>query len=175
MANLGMTFDPTEVEPDEGRDYRPIPNGTYVLQVIESDVVDNKNGDGSILKLTMEVYEGEFKGRKIFENLNIINKSQKAQEIAQSQLSALTKAAGISTVITDSQDLHYQPFEAVVGTEPESPKPGGGVYPAKNKITRYEFGQSGAPPATKAAPAARPAAAAPAASGGTKPWQRKVA
>lgn len=174
MANLGMTFDPTEVEPDTGRS-DPIPEGRYVLQVTDSDVVENAKQTGTVLKLTMEVFDGPLKGRKLFETLNIQHEKVQVQEIGQKQLSALAAAAGISTVITDSQDLHYQPFEADVVIEAGGANPKGGNYPDKNRIRKYHFGDEAAPPATKAAPAARPAAAAPAASGGTKPWQRKVA
>lgn len=171
MANLGMNFDATAVEPDTGGRSNPIPEGRYVLQVVESDVVENSKGNGSILKLTLEVFDGPLTGRKLFENLNIQHANVQAQEIAQKQLSALCHAAGV-TAVTDSAELHYQPFEADVGIEPESPKPGGGTYAAKNKITKYHFGEASAPagkaPATRPAQTAAPAAAA-------KPWQRSKA
>jgi hypothetical protein len=174
MASLGNNFDPNAVEPDTGGRGDPIPEGRYVLQVIESDVVDNKKGTGQILKLTLEVFDGPLKGRKMFENINITNESVQAQEIGQKQLSALCHAAGITTVVSDSQELHYQPFEADVSIEGARSKPGGGEYPPQNRIKKYHFaGAEGAAPAT---PAARPAAArtAPPAANTGRPWTRKA-
>lgn len=172
MANLGFNFDANEVEPDTGGRSEPVPEGRYVLQVVDSDVVENAKRTGSVLKLTIEVFDGALKGRKMFESLNIQHESVQAQEIGQKQLSALCHAAGVAA-ITDSAELHYQPFEADVGIEPESPKPGGGTYAAKNRIKKYHFGEAAAP-AGKAAPRATQAAA-PAASTGSKPWQRTKA
>jgi hypothetical protein len=169
MASLGMTFDPTEVEPDSGR-AAPFPEGRYVLQVIESDVKDNKSGTGKILALTLEVFEGPFEKRKMFENLNIVNASPQAQEIAQRQLSALTHAMGEASAITDSEELHFKPFEAEVGIEPAGTDPKTGKnFPAKNKIVRYVFDGAAEAPALK--PASK-AAAAPAKASGSRPWER---
>lgn len=171
MANLGMNFDPSTVAPDSGRG--AFPAGRYLMQVIESDVVDTKAGDGKILKLVMEVYDGPYERRRVWEQLNIQNPSQKAQAIALSQLSALTRAAGITHEVTESEDLHFKPFEAMVGIEPGDSKPGGGTYPEKNRINRYIFDGADAPPATKAAPApTAKTAPAPAARTGNRPWDR---
>lgn len=170
MANLGFNFDANEVEPDTGGRSDPIPEGRYVLQVTDSDVVENAKNTGLVMKLTIEVFDGPLKGRKMFESLNIQHDSVQAQEIGQKQLSALCHACGV-TAVTDSSELHYQPFEADVGIEAESPKPGGGVYPAKSRIRKYHFGEAAAP-AGKAAPKVAPAAAP---ATGAKPWQRSKA
>lgn len=168
MANLGMNYDPNSVEPDTGRP-EPVPDGRYVLHVIESDVVPTSTGNGTILKTTIEVFDGPLKGRKLFENFNIQHSNPQAQEIGQKQLSALCKAAGISSSISDSQELHYHPFEADVGTEPERTDKNGKTYAPRNAVKKYHF--EAAPPAAKArvatpAPAARPAPSA------GRPWQR---
>lgn len=169
MANLGMTYDPNAVEPDSGV-REPIPEGRYVLQVTDSDVVATSTGSGQMLKLTFEVFDGEFKGRKVFENLNIQNANAQAQEIAQRQLSALCRAAGITQTLTDSQDLHFQPFEADVKIDPERTA-NGKTYAPRNAIKKYIF-EDGAPPASKAP--ARPATAGrPAA--GSRPWEQRRA
>jgi len=164
---MNMTFDPTAVEPSTGR-VEPFPEGRYVLQVIDSDVTPNSKETGDVLKLTLEVYDGPLKGRAMFENINLTNASPQAQEIGQKQLSALCHAAGITVTISDSQDLHYKPFEADVGIEPERTAPDGKVYGPKNRITKYHFGE---PSAAAAKPVVARPAPAPAATG-SRPWKR---
>jgi len=167
MANLGQTFDPNEVEPTSRPD--PVPEGRYVLQVIDSDIKPTKSGQ--MLALTMEIHDGPYQGRKVFENLNIQNASAQAQEIAQRQLSALCRAAGITQAITDSQDLHYQPFEADLKIEPARTV-GEKTYDPRNAIKKYVF-EDQAPPAGKPAPSAPPPPQRQAA-GGSRPWERRA-
>lgn len=192
MANLGISFDPSAVEPDAGRDRDLLPEGEFTLHVIESDVVANSKGTGLMLKLTFEVFDGPFEKRRVWENFNIQNTNAQAQQIAQKQLSALCHAIGLLTVLEDSQDLHYQPFRAKVGIEKARPKPDGGEFPPRNKVTRFiPLGETAPPtskPAVRPAPVQQPRAAAPApqqrtaapastrpAATGTRPWDRPAA
>ena len=106
MANL-TGFDASTVAPRE--DYSPLPTGEYTVQMTDSDMKPTKNGEGEYLECVFEVNDGEYKGRKLWARLNLVNKNPKAQEIAQRDLSAICHAVG-KLQPRDSQDLHYKPL-----------------------------------------------------------------
>ena len=68
MADLNG-FDATNVEPNAGFD--PIPAGKYVAAITASAMKPTKNGKGEYLELEMEVLEGPFKGRKLWDRLTL--------------------------------------------------------------------------------------------------------
>jgi hypothetical protein len=178
MANLGATFDATTVEPN--KPFEPLPPGRYLVQIVTSEMRPTKDGMGQYLWLEMDVLEGEFAGRKLFDRLNLVNGNPTTVEIAQRTLSAICHAIGRMQV-QDSEELHLVPMIADVKVKP--PKDG---YDASNTM-RYMPLEQGAPqpapaasspvqgttarPAVPAAAAARPAAARPAA-GTVAPWKR---
>ena len=179
MAQLGTKFDATSVN-TEPQDFSTLPLGIYRLEVSASEVTATKAGTGTILKLTYDVLDPEeYKGRKIFANINIQNPNPTAQEIGQRDLGSLCRAVGLSE-IEDSEQLHFIGFTAKVGLE----KPQEG-YSQRNRIVRFYYPDQGdipAPAIDATQPARQPAAndnrpaaandnAAPAASAQKKrPW-----
>lgn len=164
MANLGGTFDATQVEPNAP--FEVIPAGDYTVQITASSMEQNKAGTGSYLKLELEIVDGQQAGRKIFDRLNLDNPNAQAVEIAQRTLSSICHAVGVLSV-SDSEDLHMRPMIAKVKVEPRSDRPGefsnsiGGYKP----VTGSGQGQQAA---SKPAPA-KPAAAS------SAPWKRNAA
>src|SRR6516164_5590981 len=108
MARLD--FNVSDVPEDTGdRSFDPIPAGDYIVQVVESEIRDTKAGTGKQLVLTLEVVDGPFTGRKLWDRLNIVNQSPEAQRISQRSLADLCMAIGISD-LRDSEVLHYRPL-----------------------------------------------------------------
>ena len=143
----------------------PIPKGTYLAHVIESDLQPLKSGNGEALKLVFEVLDGEYKGRKVIERLNIVHANAQTQNIAQSQLSALCHAIQVME-LRDSGMLHYKPVRISVTIRESA------GYDPQNSVNGYEAA-GGAMPAASAAPFQQ-AAAAPAANSAPA-WARKAA
>ena len=84
MALLGNTFDPSTAE---DMSYEPIPAGFYIAKIIESDLKITSSGTGQYIKNVWEILEGDdaqYNGRKIYQNLNIINDNETAVKIAKS-------------------------------------------------------------------------------------------
>jgi hypothetical protein len=106
-----LQFDANQVKPQEALD--PIPKAYYNLRIIESETVPTKDGSGAFLKLTVEVIDGQFASRKVFDRLNLWNVNPVASEIAQRRLSAYCHATGVM-IIQDSQQLHGIPFKSLV-------------------------------------------------------------
>jgi hypothetical protein len=114
-----------------------------------------KSGNGEGLKLTFEIIDGQFKGRKVWENLNIRHTSEDTQRIAQSQLSALCHAVNVIKLM-DTAALHFKPVRINVTVREAV-----GQYKASNNIKGYEAAGGGiSAPATAPTPA--PVAEAPA-------------
>ncbi len=115
---LGQTFDATEVEISE---YELLPEGDYVLQVVDSEIKQTQKG-GTQLVYTMQVVGSTHDGKQIKERLNIVNDNQKAVEIAFQTLAKLSMACGVAKV-NDSSDLHGKKFVAGIAI-----KKGEGTY-----------------------------------------------
>jgi hypothetical protein len=86
---------------------------------------------GKYVKLEFTVLKGEFKGRKIWTNLNLINQNPIAEEIAQKEFATICRAVG-KAVVQDTQQLHGIPIEMKVKVTPAKKE-----YPAKNSPAGY--------------------------------------
>jgi hypothetical protein len=113
MGNL--TFDANQVEPTS---FEPVPVGKYVAAITETEIKQTKAGNGKYIAFTLEILEGDYKGRKVWGNLNIQNPSAKAQQIGLGQLSAICRACG-KLNLSDTSELHGVPFIAKIGQEPD--------------------------------------------------------
>ncbi len=148
-----FSFDASTVAPQAVTG--PIPAGTYLAHCTESDVGPLKSGNGTGLKMTFEILDGQYKGRRVWENLNIQHTNEDTQRIAQSQLSALCHAVNVIK-LEDTAALHFKPVKITVVVREAQ-----GQYQANNNIKGYESA-GGATPAFAPASEAAPAAAAPA-------------
>ena len=147
-----FNFDASQVAPQASTG--PLPAGVYLAHIVESDVQPLKSGNGEGLKLTFEVIDGQHKGRKVYENLNIRHTSEDTQRIAQSQLSALCHAVNVIKLM-DTAALHFKPVRINVTVREAV-----GQYKASNNIKGYEVAGAGiSAPATAPTPA--PVAEAP--------------
>lgn len=110
MASLNG-FDAREVEPSIGFD--PIPEGEYPVIITESNEESTKSGNGSFLKLTLQIQGGQFDGRTLFDRLNLSNPNEKAVAIARATLSAICRAVDVLKP-NDSSELHNRTMLAKI-------------------------------------------------------------
>lgn len=106
MAELNINTD----ELPENEEYQELPDGDYPCIVIESEIKETQAGDGSFLKLTLQVFDGDYKGRLIWENLNLYNKNDTTVKIAEQTLKSICKAVSFSGQLKDSVELHDTPL-----------------------------------------------------------------
>lgn len=156
MADLSG-FNAENVEPQQGS-FEPIPAGWYTCMITDSEFKSTKNGNGEYLQLRLDVIDGEYEKRVLFDRLNLNNPNQTAVEIAQRQLSAICRAVGVMTP-QDSADLHDKPLRVKVGV-----RPAGNGYEASNEVKAYEAVEGGGQ--------AAPAQAAGGGGAAKKPWQK---
>lgn len=140
MADLG-NFNAAEVEPNVGFD--PIPAGEYDAVIVSSAKEPTKSGNGSFLKLELQILTGQFQNRKLWDRLNLDNPNQKAVQIARGTLSAICRAVGVLTP-KDSSELHNKPLKIKVAIEKSE------EFGDRNAIKSYAGKASAAPVAAAA-------------------------
>lgn len=133
----------------------PVPAGEYTAIVTASEMKENKAGTGQYLALTFQVTDGPHTGAFVWANMNLVNPSEQAVQIARAELASLCKATGVMQP-KDSTDLHDKPVVIRVAVrKDDNGNP-------RNEIKGYK--PSGASPA----PATKPAAKAT-----VPPWKKK--
>tara|TARA_S200002703_G_C3754272_1_gene232077 strand:- start:189 stop:953 length:765 start_codon:yes stop_codon:yes gene_type:complete len=160
MADLGGNFDANAVEPT--RELAALPAGKYRAAIIGSEWKVNQAKDGRYVEMTIEILDPEFKKRRVWDRLNLENKSQQAVEISRGTLSAICRAVGVMNA-NDTSQLHNIPFNVSLKVEMYRGNP-------KNEVAGYESLESAmasAPvpgaPAPWEQPAVAPGGVAPAA------------
>jgi len=149
-------FNAMAVEPQTS--YEPMPADWYKCVITQTEEKPTKKQNGSYLQLDIEVIEGKFAGRKVFDRLNLNNPNSVAVEIAQRALSKSIGAA-LQVPLHNSEELLDKPLMVKVAVRPAS-----NGYEASNDVKGYA--SAGAAPAAPAAAAAAPQAAA------APPWKR---
>lgn len=171
MGNLD--FNASDYEPR--KEMGAVPAGKYLCVVEDTGRKNTKNDSAQYLQISWSIIEGEFKGRKIFDRLNLwaasggqwIRRTDEAGTIAGQSMSELLAALGIAN-IRNHEELRGK--KAVVKVKVRKSDEHGD----SNDVQNYYTAGSGiatasvsAPPAQATASAPQPAA--PTASGGA-PW-----
>lgn len=127
---------------DQEQSFEPVPAGEYLVAIEESDYLENKQGTGKYLKLKYTILDGPMKNRKLFEQLNLENKSAQAETIARQALNSICVACGVVR-IQDSAELHGIPFMVKVAMKNDPD------YGLRNAIRKH-FAINGKAPAAPA-------------------------
>lgn len=141
MGNMEhLNFNAGETEPMG--DFSPLPAGLYRALIMDSEWKTTQTG-GQYLQLQFEVIDGKHSGRYVWSRLNLVNKSDKAVEIARGELSAICRAVGVLEP-KDSIELHNKPLviKVIVEARNDNGEP-------TNRIKGYEALEGGARPKPK--------------------------
>lgn len=197
---LGESFVPSEVEnPATDIYFEPLEAGWYPAKTTSWEVKEvkdeNDNVIGKMLVIHMETIgtdEGSPNGRRVRDNLNLVNRHDGTVAIAKKRLAALCLACDIETgkEVNSFDELLNHDVLVNVNVKKSVDKKTGKEYinndpTAYKHISEYynvfsknalkkepEKPKESVHPATAAAPAAQAAQASAPASGGTKPWLR---
>jgi hypothetical protein len=145
MADISG-FNAATVQPTS---FDVLPAGEYDAVIVASELKETTNGDGKYIKFEIQVLNGEYQNRKLWDNLNLWNPSDKAVQIARGTLSAICRAVGVLTP-KDTAELHNKPLRVKVKvTKSED-------YGEQNKIASYKSRQAGPPAGPAGTVAQRP-------------------
>lgn len=133
MAQLDALLGNANFDETEGTTaYEPLPAGDYVAQIVYSETKETSKG-GTMLVLQYEIIDGPHSGRKVYDNLNIINASKKAEAIAHGMLKNVCLACGLNTGWPeDSLLLHEKPLAITLGVKNDP------NYGPKNNVKKVE-------------------------------------
>ena len=116
---------------NETTGFSVIPEGSYQAHIIKSEWKTTKAGDGEYINIHLVILDGEFAGRMLFENLNMVNPNKIAEDIARKTLNSICTACKLQAV-EDTDELHGIPMEVKVKV-----KPAQSDWPAGNSIASY--------------------------------------
>ena len=167
---VAINFDASQVEPNAPVEL--LPPGDYVVQIVGSEMKSTRDETGQMLWIEMDVIDGPYSGRKMWDRLNLVNRNAQAVEIAQRTLSAICRGVGKMSV-SDSEELHFKPLIATVKVRPAGPDKSGVQREAQNEVRGYKPAGGGVQSAPVRAAAPQAAAAAPVAAASTPPWKKR--
>jgi hypothetical protein len=167
MAFLNETFDVNTLPTGNNGDFTPLPAGWYNATITKAELRDTNDKTGQYISVRYDITGPTHQGRVVFGNLNIKNKSTKAEEIGRQQLGEIMRAGGLARVSDSDQliglnlaiKLNILPARTDVST--------GKAYEASNDVRGYKS-QEGA---MSAAPKV-PAAAVKTAPANSPPWAK---
>ncbi len=129
-------FDPNEFEPIGS--FEPLPAGDYIVVIESSESKKASTGDNNrYLQFVYNVVDGEYKGRKVFDRLNVKNDSEQAEAIAKRSLASICMAVGVYHP-TDTEELHDKPFMVTLGIRPAK-----GEFGPSNVVKGYKMKDGG--------------------------------
>jgi hypothetical protein len=107
-------FNATEVEREEVRSFEILPPGSYRVAILDAPMRDTKKGDGRYLAAKLQILEGKYQNRYLWDNITMSNPNPTAVKIGKQRLAEICEAVEIPQP-DDSSELCHKPLVAVVG------------------------------------------------------------
>ena len=163
-----INFDASTVKPSAPPE--AVPAAWYNIKIIESEQVPTSTPGGEMIRLVHEIIDGPYAGKRLFDQLNVVNANPVAVQIAYETLSAICHATGVIQ-LQDTGMLHNRPLQARAVLVPAGKGSDGNHYDASNDVKGYKALEGAVPAQIIAAPAqtATPAGPGPAAPAGPGP------
>lgn len=120
---VALNFSARTVAPNASLE--PLPSGTYDAIITNSQEKPTKDGQGSYVEFEFTVRHPDpsLNNRKVFDRLNLRNKSQQAVDIAYGTLSAICHVTQRYD-IQDTAQLHGIPLKVIVAKVSRDDRPG---------------------------------------------------
>ena len=117
-----IEFDAVEPSEFAPRTFEALPRGDYTAMITDSVLKDTKSGTGQYIALTMEIIDGSYSGRKIWDNLNVKNANPTAEKIAQASLTRYFQSCGQDLERgAYTTALYNIPFKLTLGIDRNDP------------------------------------------------------
>jgi len=128
---------------DNDGSFEPLPAGWYTANITGTELKDTKDGTGKYIAMRYDITGPTHQGRVIFDNINIVNKNPKAEDIGRRDLGKIMKAVKLEEM-NDTDELCGKSLGVKLKIEPA--KDG---YDAKNRVAAFKpsEGNASSPPA----------------------------
>lgn len=123
-------FNASNVNPND--QFSPLPAGNYEVMITDAEIRHTKDGQGTYMRLALDVQGGQYQGRKIFHNLTRENRNNVAKEIGERQLSQICHAIGVLEP-KEKEDILFKPLVAVLKI-----RKGNEGYSDSNEVQRFQ-------------------------------------
>jgi len=170
MAFLGQEFNQDDL-PQGTSNFDPLPSGWYSATMTQAELKPTNDGTGQYIKVRYDITGPTHQGRVVFGNLNIKNKSAKAEEIGRQQLGEIMRAIGLAKVTDTDQLIGGQISIKLDIRAARTDEATGKTYEASNEVKGFRSLSGGAAPTVAASPMASVAKTAPAKA--APPWAKK--
>jgi hypothetical protein len=127
---MDLNFDSTQIVSEEiPSDFGALPEGKYLVHIAETEEKISNSGN-KYLNLKLQVLEGEYKNRYLWDIVNLWHPKDNVREIAQQTMKTICNATNVLKPQT-SEELHYIPLRASVSLETDS------QYGDQNRVKKY--------------------------------------
>ena len=122
----------------EKKNYEPLPDDSYTVSLNRIGEKSTKKGDGTMVNVSFQVSDGDFKNRLIWDSFLISHPNAKAAGIGLQRLDSMLKSIGVhgGFEALGNDSTHLEQFigkEFIVNTAVES-NPG---YKPRNIVKKY--------------------------------------
>jgi hypothetical protein len=128
-------FDTRDYTP-EPSSFDPLPKGEYPGMIVKAMEKTSQTSGNTYASLEIEIVEGKYKGRKVYDNLFLHSTNATAQNIARAKLHGIATSLDL-TVINSEEDFTFKPLSVAVDIDKDG----------KNQVKRYNPKQSAIHPA----------------------------
>lgn len=160
MAFLDTPFNINDLPENTDTEFKPLPAGEYTATIKSAEIKATRDETGKYIKLRLDITGPTHAGRVVFSNINLRNKTPKAEQIGRQQLGDIMRAIGLADLSNTDQLVGSE--LAIVLKVRNDP-----TYGDSNEVKAYRAIKGSTPPMPSAQKA--PAAAA----GAAPPWAKK--
>lgn len=166
MAFLEHAINLDDLPESTSGEFTPLPAGWYSATINKASLEPTKDGTGQKIAMRYDVTGPTHQGRVVFGNLNIKNKSAKAEEIGRAQLGDIMRALGLNQV-TDTDQLIGGNLQIKLDIKTDD------QYGTRNEVKAFKASSDAVPMAASMPSFQKPAAATPSSDGAAPPWAKK--
>lgn len=163
MAFLEHAINLDDLPESNTGEFAPLPAGWYSATINKASLEPTKDGTGQKIAIRYDITGPTHQGRVVFGNLNIKNKSAKAEEIGRAQLGDIMRALGLRQV-SDTDQLVGGSLQIKLDIKTDE------QYGTRNEVKAFKA-DGDAMPASAVPTFAKPTEAKSA--GAAPPWAKK--
>jgi len=125
-----MFFDSTQIQSNEiSSNFGAIPEGKYLVHISETE--EKISGAGNkYLKLHLQILEGDYKNRILWDIVNLWHPKDNVREIAEQTMKSICNAVNVLKP-EHPEELHHKPLRVSVSLEDDS------QYGEQNRVKKY--------------------------------------
>ena len=125
-----MFFDSTQIQSNEvSSNFGAIPEGKYLVHISETEEKISEAGN-KYLKIHLQVLEGDYKNRILWDIVNLWHPKDNVREIAEQTMKSICNAVNVLKPEIP-QEIYHKPLRASITVEDDS------QYGEQNRVKKY--------------------------------------